>query len=187
MNCIICNKEILSTSNRKYCIQCKEEKSREAHRKNYQEHAEERREYQERYAKARGISGCIERGRSVSYGFIKRALRGILYSGGFENTFDPDYGPDDEDEQYVSNYLGSTFSLDPCGKYHHMLSPNGVTKTCEKFWENLSQAAEDLGGWIESGEGDACDIFFCFTKSVYDKKVKNHDTHLRRKVRTNVQ
>ena len=60
-----------------------------------------------------------------------------------------------------STYLGSFMSLDPCGRYHHCISPNGVTSKCERFWTNLGEIASDLGGWTESGEGDPTDIYFC--------------------------
>ena len=66
-----------------------------------------------------------------------------------------------EDDAYQSVYLGSVMSLDPCGRYHHILSPNRATRKCELFWERLENVAEDLGGWIESGKGDPTDIFFC--------------------------
>ena len=68
------------------------------------------------------------------------------------------------DDNYLSLYLGSFMSLDPCGRYHHTLSPNGATKTCERYWENLESAAEELGMWIESGEGDPTDIYLCKQK-----------------------
>jgi hypothetical protein len=63
--------------------------------------------------------------------------------------------------QYQSAYIGSYMSLDPCGRYHHCLSPNGATSRCEAFWEALEKAADRLGGWIEGGEGDPTDIYFC--------------------------
>lgn len=66
-----------------------------------------------------------------------------------------------EDDQYQINYLGTFMSLDPCGKYHHVLSPNGITKRCENFWNNIEKACNKLGLWIEPGEGDFCDIFLC--------------------------
>lgn len=66
----------------------------------------------------------------------------------------------DGDGKFVE-YLGSVMALDPCGRYHHCLSPNGVTDRCERYWEALERAADRLGGWIENGEGDPCDVFFC--------------------------
>jgi len=63
-------------------------------------------------------------------------------------------------EKILSYYLGSYMSLDPCGKYHHMLSENGITDECETYWENLEKAAENVGGYITSGDGDPTDIFF---------------------------
>lgn len=67
----------------------------------------------------------------------------------------------DHEEPFRSAYLGSFMALDPCGRYHHCLSPNGVTSRCEAYWGALEKAADRLGGWIESGEGDPTDIFFC--------------------------
>jgi hypothetical protein len=74
---------------------------------------------------------------------------------GMESTTDYD------GNKIKSTYLGSFMSLDPCGRYHHAISPNNVTSRCERFWENLEECASELGGWIESGEGDPTDIYFC--------------------------
>jgi hypothetical protein len=63
-------------------------------------------------------------------------------------------------EKILLYYLGSYMSLDPCGKYHHIISPNGATEECEKYWDKLERAASNLGGWINSGEGDPTDIYF---------------------------
>lgn len=68
---------------------------------------------------------------------------------------------DMEGNRIKSTYLGSVMSLDPCGRYHHAISPNGITSRCARFWENLETVASDLGGWTESGEGDPTDIYFC--------------------------
>ena len=65
------------------------------------------------------------------------------------------------DGRYKSCYLGSFMSLDPCGRYHHILSPNGSSNRCEAYWKALDKAAYRLGGWIGSGEGDPTDIYFC--------------------------
>ena len=50
--------------------------------------------------------------------------------------------------------LGYTFSLDPCGKHHCMLSPNGITKKCERYWDNLYKVAEELDCWIDTSEAE---------------------------------
>ena len=65
----------------------------------------------------------------------------------------------DEGDEYQSNFLGSYMSLDPCGRYHNFLSPNGVQKKCERYWENMDTACDKLGMWLSAGEGDLCDIF----------------------------
>ena len=66
----------------------------------------------------------------------------------------------EEDNMFFARiYLGSVFSLDPCGRYHHFLSPNGVTKRCEAFWESLDHQLEKRKLSLVSGEGDPCDCF----------------------------
>jgi len=64
-------------------------------------------------------------------------------------------------EGYECIYLGSFTDLDPCGRFHHILSPNGITKRCIRFWDNLEECAQELGCWIEAGEWDGTDIFLC--------------------------
>jgi hypothetical protein len=64
-------------------------------------------------------------------------------------------------EKYLSAYIGSFMSLDPCGRYHHLLSPNGITSACAEFWETLDCIARNLGFWVEFGEGDPTDVFLC--------------------------
>ena len=90
---------------------------------------------------------------------IKKALKDIIETGDFETVKD-----DFNDCNYKCNYLGSYLSLDPCGKYHHILSLNGVTKRCERFWTNLEECAEELNAWIESGEGNGLDVFLCIAE-----------------------
>jgi len=85
---------------------------------------------------------------------IKKQLKGMVGSMELVEEY---YG----EEKKYSEYLGSFMSLDPCGRYHHIFSPNGATSKCERFWNNLEECAGELGGWIEGGEGDPTDIFFC--------------------------
>jgi len=67
-----------------------------------------------------------------------------------------------EGRTFKSVWLGSFMSLDPCGRYHSVVSPNGITKRCERFWESLEKVAEELHGTISTGEGDPTDIYFEF-------------------------
>jgi hypothetical protein len=63
---------------------------------------------------------------------------------------------------HMSQYVGSYLSLDPCGKYHHVISPNGVTTECIAFWDSINEIAEnEFNGWLESGEGDPLDQYYC--------------------------
>lgn len=80
----------------------------------------------------------------------------------FKEVIKKNEGERTEDETF-SVYLGSFMSIDPCGRYHHILSENGITNKCELFWERLDDAASLAGGYIESGEGDPTDIFFCYS------------------------
>lgn len=59
----------------------------------------------------------------------------------------------------ASLYLGSYLHLDPCGRYHHMLSPNGATRRCEDFWDSLERQLDKRGLGMEGGEGDPADIY----------------------------
>ena len=95
----------------------------------------------------------------------QRRLRDML----LDSLMDIDFVEDDwlHEEPFYSVYIGSFLSLDPCGRYHHVLSPNGVTKNCMQFWESLDKVASQLGGWIESGEGDPLDQYFCLPEDKY--------------------
>ena len=93
---------------------------------------------------------------------IREELKSLKESGNFDEV-EPDGFM--VDEPYMSMFLGSYMYLDPCGRYHHFLSPNGFTRNCERFWENMESVAEELGMWIESGEGDPTDIFLCMPKN----------------------
>ena len=175
ITCVKCGKEAKRRTKRaKYCFNCLHKNNLECHRNNYAKHREDRLLYQADYAAAHGRPSR-QPGVNVQYRFIKKELRRILYECDFYNQ-EPIW---EYDDPFVSTYLGSFLSLDPCGKYHHILSPNNITRTCEKFWENLNRAAEELGGWIESGEGDPLDTYYCFPKDVYDRKIRNHNQYKR--------
>lgn len=76
------------------------------------------------------------------------------------------------EDSYKEVYLGSCFDLDPCGRYHHIISPNGVKKSCINYWERLYKAADELNGWIQPGEADSTDIYFCMG---YEKEEEGTD------------
>lgn len=64
----------------------------------------------------------------------------------------------DSDTEVRGVFVGTVFALDPCGRYHHMLSPNGVTRRCEQFWESLDRQLDKRGLSLECGP-DPCDYF----------------------------
>lgn len=61
-------------------------------------------------------------------------------------------------------FLGTVFALYPSGKYYTPFANSNVTEAeaakDERFGAALEEIAQKHGGWIESGEGDPCDIFF---------------------------
>lgn len=63
-------------------------------------------------------------------------------------------------------YLGSVFAIMPSGKYYAPWTSNQTSADETRdaaFMEAFEAAAEHAGGWIESGEGDPCDMFFACT------------------------
>ncbi len=66
-----------------------------------------------------------------------------------------------EKKRIKSVFLGTYMALDPCGRYHSAFSPNSITKECETFWDTMEDIAGELNCWIETGEGDPCDLFLC--------------------------
>jgi heterodisulfide reductase subunit C len=64
-----------------------------------------------------------------------------------------------------SCFLGSCFALCPSGKYYMPWACSNVTQEeaeeDEDWQAALEEIAESHGMFIESGEGDPCDIFAC--------------------------
>ncbi len=81
---------------------------------------------------------------------------------------DPENQYDDEDGNLVGSvFLGTVFALYPSGKYYTPWACSNVTEdeadADAEYAELLEAEADAAGGWVESGEGDPCDIFFCKT------------------------
>lgn len=70
----------------------------------------------------------------------------------------------DKGEYFGYCYLGSVFCIMPSGKYYTPFACSNVTEReaerDERYMEALEKVANKYGGWIESGEGDPCDLFF---------------------------
>lgn len=91
---------------------------------------------------------------------LREAAKEMLRDG--ETERDSAHGylySDDGFSVCARDYVGSFFTLDPCGRYHHMLSPNGITRGCEAYWEALEAEADRLGFSVEGGEGDPIDQY----------------------------
>lgn len=65
-----------------------------------------------------------------------------------------------------SEFIGTVMSLAPSGKYWHMIAASNIDEIeaamDSAYFEALDRVAESAGGWIESGEGDPCDLLFCW-------------------------
>ena len=76
----------------------------------------------------------------------------------------PHYDPDVEDD-ICAVFLGTVFALTPSGKYYMPWACSNVTEDeaaeDEAWFEALEKVAGEYEGWIESGEGAPCDLFFC--------------------------
>lgn len=70
---------------------------------------------------------------------------------------------DDGDGLIGRAFIGSVFSVMPSGKFYMPWTTNQTWRDIVKdelFMELLERKAGECGGWIESGEGDPCDLFF---------------------------
>ena len=69
-------------------------------------------------------------------------------------------------EEYTEGvyYLGTVFNLFPSGKYYMPWCTNFSLEEAsedEKYREALEKIAQSFDGYIENGEGDPCDVYFC--------------------------
>jgi hypothetical protein len=77
----------------------------------------------------------------------------------------PHYDLEVEDD-ICSIFLGTVMSLTPSGKYYtpwanSNVTPNDIANDA-LWYEALDAVAESYDGWVESGEGDPCDLFVCW-------------------------
>lgn len=72
---------------------------------------------------------------------------------------------DDGDDPIARTYLGSILTLYPSGKYYTPWARTNVSlseatlDTC--YRDALDKLAQEFDGWIEEGDDDPLDIFFC--------------------------
>ena len=78
-----------------------------------------------------------------------------------ESNAEPDI--DAGDDTFIGRcYLGSVFSIMPSGKYYMPWCTNQSRADETRdgaFMEALESALESAGLWLESGEGDPCDLY----------------------------
>jgi len=82
--------------------------------------------------------------------------------------------PDDEYQMIGRCFLGTVFAIMPSGKYYMPWTTNQTYFDMVKdatFYEILEKVAEEHGLFIESGEGDPCDMMACMVKEKVDEKM----------------
>lgn len=70
----------------------------------------------------------------------------------------------DEEGHVGSCYLGSVMALTPSGKFYMPWTTNQTARDVDRdsrWYAALDKAATKYDGWIESGEGDPTDLYFC--------------------------
>lgn len=86
-----------------------------------------------------------------------------IVSDALDNPTEDSY--DESESPYGTTFLGTVFGLTPSGKYYLPYACSNVSeneaKLDELWFEALDNIAKSFDGWIESGEGDPCDLFFC--------------------------
>lgn len=87
---------------------------------------------------------------------------------------DKDYLKSDycEDDKYICAFYGDILYINPSGKLYTYWTSNQTDQDIEQdrlFWDTINEIIEPLGLWIESGEGDGCDIMICgaYEPSIY--------------------
>lgn len=71
---------------------------------------------------------------------------------------------DDVGTAVACTRIGSVMTLTPSGKVYAPWTTNQTERDVHQdtaWWEALERAAGDHDGWIEVGEHDPTDIFFC--------------------------
>jgi hypothetical protein len=70
----------------------------------------------------------------------------------------------DADGHVGCYYLGSVMSLTPSGKFYTFWTTNQTSDDVDRdtrWYAALEAVANKYEGWIESGEGDPTDLYFC--------------------------
>ena len=88
----------------------------------------------------------------------------IMHSWEWESIKDHGMEIESYDDTYMTVFLGTVFQIMPSGKYYTIWAMSNASLADHvldsAYHEALETIAESFGGWIESGEGDPCDLFF---------------------------
>lgn len=79
-----------------------------------------------------------------------------------------------DDEKYITVYYGNVLDLNPSGKYYMPWCSNQTEEDVDNdtiFWEEVESVLSASDLWVESGEGNALDIFVC---GAYEEPLYTH-------------
>lgn len=67
-------------------------------------------------------------------------------------------------ESYICIYYGNILDIQPSGKFYTMWTTNQSNEDESNdslFWETVNKIISEKFLWVESGQGDGCDIMIC--------------------------
>jgi hypothetical protein len=71
----------------------------------------------------------------------------------------------EDDFKYYADFIGTVFYVMPSGKFYMPWACSNITwleaAQDHCFREGLESELDKHGFWLESGEGDPCDLFIC--------------------------
>lgn len=71
----------------------------------------------------------------------------------------------EDDFNYIAQFVGTVFNIMPSGKYYTPYANSNVSwleaAKDHCFTSGLDSTLDDNDYWIQSGEGDPCDLFVC--------------------------
>ena len=95
---------------------------------------------------------------------LYKKYRQEIYDNFYPHLINFEVTENEEGSDYLSDYLGSVFSIFPSGKFY---APWTTNQTIRDVWhdrafaEALESVLDEYGMWFESGEGDPTDLFIC--------------------------
>lgn len=108
--------------------------------------------------------GCIRKGEKLGREYAEGFRWGAILQEIEDNKYRDHYSCCSDGELRGTCFIGTVFSIMPSGKYYTPWACSNVTELealhDEGFTSALEEVAGEYGLYLESGEGDPCDLFF---------------------------